>query len=156
MHCLDLMDGSPQWSLDRGDLAFLACVDRGVAVVVGNRQLTAVTLDTGKFAAGWPLKLPDNSLPSGRGYFDGGHYHLPLNVAGEGELAAIQLDPPAIVHRSQWLRGAIPGNLICHRGQVLSQNVDWLESFHQVEPLGWDAGRALESDSRDPRALVRQ
>ena len=84
MHCLDLVDGSPQWSLDRGDLAFLACVDRGVAVVVGNRQLTAVELDTGKFAAGWPLKLPEGSLPSGRGYYAGGHYYLPLNVSGAG------------------------------------------------------------------------
>jgi len=46
--------------------------------------------------------------------------------------------------------------LICHRGQVLSQNVDWLDSFNQVEPLGWDASRAFESDSHDPRALVRQ
>ncbi len=140
MHCLDLMDGSHQWSLDGRSLTFLACVDRGVAVVVDNRQLTAIELDTGKVAAGWPLPLPEGSLPSGRGYYADGQYHLPLNVLGEGEVATIQLDPPAIIHRSRWRPGAIPGNLICHRGKIVSQNVDWLESFDQVEPLVGDAG----------------
>jgi outer membrane protein assembly factor BamB len=135
MHCLDLLDGSHRWSLDRGNVAFLACVDRGVALVVGDRQLTAIELNTGSVAAGWPLPLPEGSLPSGRGYQADGQYYLPLNVSGEGEVATIQLDPPAILHRSQWPGGAIPGNLICHRGQILSQNVDWLESFHQAKPL---------------------
>jgi outer membrane protein assembly factor BamB len=139
MHCLDLLDGSHQWSLDSGNLAFLACVERGVAVVVGRWQLTAIELNTGRVAAGWPLQLPEGSLPSGRGYHADGKYYLPLNALGEGEVAAIQLDPPAIIHRSPWLRGAIPGNLICHRGQVVSQNVDWLDSFHQVQPLGRDS-----------------
>jgi hypothetical protein len=110
-----------------------------VALVVGDRQLTAIELNTGSVAAGWPLPLPVGSLPSGRGYHADGQYYLPLNVSGEGEVAAIQLDPPAIVHRSRWLRGAIPGNLICHRGQVVSQNVDWLESFPQREPPECDA-----------------
>ncbi|QDU92398.1 outer membrane protein assembly factor BamB family protein [Lignipirellula cremea] len=135
MHCLDLANGSHQWSLDRGDLAFLACVDRGLAIAVGSRQLTAIELKTGKVAADWPLKLPLGSLPSGRGYCADGHYYLPLNVNGEGEVAAIQLDPPAIVHRSQFPSGTIPGNLIFHREQVLSQNVEWLESYYQSQPL---------------------
>ncbi len=129
MHCLDLLDGSHRWSLDRGNVAFLACVDRGVALVVADRQLTAIELDTGRVAEGWPLQLPEGSLPSGRGYHADGQYYLPLNVSGQGELATIQLDPPAILHRAQWPGGAIPGNLICHQGQIVSQNVDWLESF---------------------------
>ncbi len=129
MHCLDLLDGSHRWSLDRGNVAFLACVDRGVALVVGDRQLTSIELDTGKVAAGWPLQLPRGSLPSGRGYHADGRYYLPLNVLGEGEVATIQLDRHAIIHRSQWPSGAIPGNLISHRRQIVSQNVDWLESL---------------------------
>ena len=140
MHCLDLLDGSHRWSLDRGNVAFLACVDRGVALVVGDRQLTAIELNTGSVAAGWPLQLPEGSLPSGRGYHADGQYYLPLNVSGQGEVATIQLDPPAILHRSKWPGGAIPGNLISHRGQIVSQNVDWLESFPQLEPLECDAG----------------
>jgi hypothetical protein len=91
-------------------------------------------------AAGWPLPLPEGSLPSGRGYHADGQYYLPLNVLGEGEVATIQLDPPARLRRSPWPGGTIPGNLIGHRGQIVSQNVDWLESFYSVEPLGWDAG----------------
>jgi outer membrane protein assembly factor BamB len=87
MHCLDLLDGKYRWSLDRGNWAFLACVDRGVTVVVGSSQLTAIELDTGKVAAGWPLQLPDGSLPSGRGYHADGQYFLPLNVSGQGEVA---------------------------------------------------------------------
>jgi tetratricopeptide (TPR) repeat protein len=131
MHCLDLLDGSHRWSFDRGNVAFLACVDRDVALVVGDRQLIALELDTGGVAAGWPLPLPEGSLPSGRGYHADGRYYLPLNVLGQGEVATIQLDPPAILHRAQWPGGAIPGNLIFHRGQLVSQNVDWLESFPQ-------------------------
>ncbi|QDU98859.1 hypothetical protein [Lignipirellula cremea] len=79
MHCLDLANGSCQCSLDRGNLAFLACVDCGLAIAVGSRQLTAIELTMGKVAAGWPLKLPVDSLPSERGYFGEGHYYLPLN-----------------------------------------------------------------------------
>jgi hypothetical protein len=129
MHCLDLLDGRYRWSLDRGNLAFLACVDRDVALLVGDRQLTAIELDTGSVAAGWPLPLPEGGLPSGRGYHVDGRYYLPLNVLGEGEVATIQLDPPTILDRSRWPGSAIPGNLISHRGQIVSQNVDWLESF---------------------------
>lgn len=139
MHCLDLLDGSHRWSLDRGNGAFLACVDRGVALVVGDRQLTAIELNTGSVAAGWPLPLPEGSLPSGRGYLADGQYYLPLNVGGEGEVATIQLDPPAILHRSGWPNGEIPGNLLSHRGRIVSQNVDWLESFPQREPPECDA-----------------
>jgi hypothetical protein len=135
MYCLDLLDGRYRWSLDRSNWAFLAGVDRGVAVVVGSSQLTAIELETGKVGAGWPLQLPEGSLPSGRGYHADGRYYLPLNVRGEGEVATIQLDPPAILQRSRWPGGAIPGNLIWYRGQVVSQNVDWLNAFHQAEPL---------------------
>ena len=135
MHCLDLLDGSHRWSLNRANWAFLACVDHGVALVVGSRQLTAIELNTGRVAAGWPLPLPEGGLPSGRGYHADGRYYLPLNVSGEGEVATIQLDPPAILHRSPWPGGAIPGNLISHRGKIVSQNVDWLESFQPMEPL---------------------
>lgn len=131
MHCLNLVDGTHQWSLDRGDLLFLACVDCDLAIVVGPRQLTAIELKTGKVAAGWPLPLPQGSLPSGRGYASDGKYYLPLNVNGKGEVVAIQFDPPAIVHRSKWSDGTVPGNLISHQGKVLSQSVDWLEAFHQ-------------------------
>jgi len=135
MHCLDLLDGRYRWSLDRGNLAFLACVDRDVALLVGDRQLTAIELDTGSVAAGWPLPLPEGGLPSGRGYRIDGRYYLPLNVSGQGEVATIQLDPPAILRRSPWPGGTIPGNLICYREQILSQNVDWLDALHHAEPL---------------------
>ena len=135
MHCLDLLDGTHQWSLDRGDLLFLAGVERGLAVAVGSRHLTAIELKTGKVAAGWPLQLPQRSLPSGRGYASGGKFNLPLNVNGKGEVVAIQIDPPAIKHRSQWSDGTVPGNLISHQRKVLSQSVDWLESFHLSQPL---------------------
>ena len=84
MHCLDLLDGSHRWSLDRGNLAFLACVDRDVAIVVGDRQLTAIELTTGKVAAGWPLPLPEGSLPSGRGYYADGQYSLALECQWRG------------------------------------------------------------------------
>jgi outer membrane protein assembly factor BamB len=139
MHCLDLLDGSHRWSFDRGNVAFLACVDRDLALVVGDRQLTAIELNTGKIAAGWPLPLPEGALPSGRGYHADGRYYLPLNVSGQGEVATIQLDPPAILDRAQWPGGAIPGNLICHQGQILSQNIDWLESIPQQESPESDA-----------------
>ncbi len=112
----------------------------GLVLVVVDRQLTALELNTGRIAAGWPLQLPEGSLPSGRGYHADGQYYLPLNVSGEGEVATIQLDPPAVLHRSRWPGGAIPGNLICHRGQLVSQDVDRFESFRQLEPLGCDAG----------------
>ncbi|MDH3718632.1 MAG: PQQ-binding-like beta-propeller repeat protein, partial [Planctomycetota bacterium] len=154
MHCLSLTDGSVQWRIDRGELLYVACIHDDIAVIVGKDTLTAINMVTGK--RDWPLNLPQDSIPSGRGYYSDGHYYLPLNLAGNGEVAKIRLDKPAIVQRVQSRDGTIPGNLVCYGGQIISQNIDRLQVYYQVEPLQEKIAEVLQKDPQNAWAILRQ
>jgi hypothetical protein len=74
-------------------------------------------------------------MPSGRGYLAGDRYYLPLRAESGGEVVTIDLNEAEIVARSKSGDGTVPGNLICHRQQVISQNSDYLQSFFQFETI---------------------
>ncbi|NIP85485.1 MAG: PQQ-binding-like beta-propeller repeat protein, partial [Planctomycetales bacterium] len=156
MHCLSLSDGSLQWRVDRDRLLYVACLHDNLVVTVGTEKLTAIDLRTGKVAPGWPLALPQDSIPSGRGYHSDSHYYLPLNLAGVGEVVKVRLDKPGIVERSQSRDGTIPGNLISHRGQIVSQNTDRMQVYYQAEPLRAKVAETLQEDPNNVWSLLRR
>lgn len=160
IHCIKLDDGKMQWHLPRtgqsDEYAYLACVHDGNAIVVGRSELTAIDMSKGKVAEGWPMKLPAGSVPSGRGFQAERFYYLPLNSAGGGEVAKIDLDKPSIVNRAKSHNDTIPGNLIAFRGQIISQGTDWIQAFYQREVLDGEVKRRLKTDPADPWALMRQ
>ncbi len=156
LHCLDLQDGKVKWDkpLERGENLFVAGVHQGNIVLVGKRQLTAVKLADGKPA--WKpqnLELPPTAMPSGRGFMAGDNYFLPLTTA---EVARIDLNAAKITAEAKSRRGTIPGNLICYQGEVISQGVDYVETFFQLEPLQERVAAALAKNPNDSWALAHR
>lgn len=152
--CLGLTDGKLKWQKPREDGLYVACVHDGKAIIVGSRTVKALRLSDGEPA--WmeaSLALPSNSTPSGRGFYNGDRYYLPLSAA---EVAAIDLDQGRIVARSRSRSGTVPGNLICYHGAVISQGIDHVESFYQLDELRQQVAKTLSEQPDDVQALARQ
>jgi outer membrane protein assembly factor BamB/tetratricopeptide (TPR) repeat protein len=154
LHCLNLLDGKLLWQKPRDDGLYVGCVHEDKVLVVGRNTLRALSLRDGSSA--WneaALPLPVGSVPTGRGFFNGTRYHLPLSTA---EVAAIDVNTGQIVARSKSRTGTVPGNLICHRGAVISQGVDVIERFDQRDDLWQQIGAAIEANPKDAVALARR
>ncbi|HVU86931.1 MAG TPA: PQQ-binding-like beta-propeller repeat protein [Pirellulales bacterium] len=154
LHCLNLLDGKLLWQKPRDDGLYVGCVHEDKVLVIGRNSLRALALRDGSSC--WneaSLPLPVGSIPTGRGFFNGKRYHLPLSTA---EVAAIDVTTGQIVARSKSRTGTVPGNLICHRGAVISQSVDVIERFDQRDDLWQQIGAAIEADPKDAAALARR
>lgn len=152
LHCLNLLDGKKLWQLERGSNIYVACVHNGKVVLVGHRQVSAFNLDDGKAAWEKAIELPSGGLPSGRGFFSGDYYYLPLSSA---EVAKINLKTGVIEQRARSRHGNVPGNLVCFKGEVVSQNVDYLETYYQLDTLKQTVAEILKQRPDDSRALAR-
>ncbi len=149
LYCLRLADGEELWERKRGNHLYVACVHDGKVIVVGRREMSALNLADGRDA--WESKLPDGALPSGRGFYSGQHYYLPLTTA---EVAKIDLKTGEIVSRSRSRFGNVPGNLICYRDSIISQGSDYLDAYYQLDALKERIADALAAEPEDPRALA--
>lgn len=151
LHCLDLVTGKVRWTRDRGDGVYVAGVYQGRVLVVGLGGLTSLSLADGKPT--WrPEKaaLPDESLPSGRGFFSSGKYFLPVSNA---EIVAIDLADGKIAERTRSRAGTVLGNLIAHQGAILSQNGKFLDCFDQIDVLREFTESRLAENPDDVQAL---
>jgi len=154
LHCLDLVQGSLLWKRPRDDGMYVGCVHDGLVLIVGRTSLRAVRLATGEPAwTGEAVALPSGAAPSGRGFFNGELYFLPLS---SGEVAAVRVRDGSIVARARSRTGSVPGNLICYQGAVLSQGAQELECFFQIEDLRRQVAADLAEHPDDPAALARQ
>ena len=167
LHCLNLLDGTSKWKTtnQRGDGLYVAGVHQGKALIVGkNNLLTAINLADGKqvwrttnvSAANPQVRGADAgavAMPSGRGYLSGDDYFLPLTSA---EVVRVDLKTGKIADRAHSRHDTIPGNLICYRGEVVSQGVDYLETFYQQEPLKERIAKTLGEKPDDPWALAHR
>jgi DNA-directed RNA polymerase specialized sigma24 family protein len=61
-----------------------------------------------------------------------------------------------IADRARSRHDTVPGNLICYRGEVVSQGVDYLETFYQQEPLKERIAKTLSEKPEDPWALAHR
>ena len=173
LQCLDLASGALRWKADRGDGRFLACVQDGVVLVVEPRAIRALKISDGAAAWGnenkaeagvqrdngrvdWnrgSISLPGASVSTGQGFVSGDKYWLPTSA---GQILTIDIKTGAyeVVPLS---RGEfIAGNLICHRGAILSLDAEGLTCFAQREFLGEETAKALAKNASDPRALAAQ
>lgn len=153
LHCLSLFDGKLQWSKPRGDGLYLACVDKGKVIVVEKGGVRAYKLAGGEQAWSQPTApLSTGGTPSGRGFYNNNRYYLPLSSA---EVATIDLNAGRVIARAKSRSGRIPGNLICFQGSVVSQGVDYVECFYQLDDLREQVATALTKNPRDAEALAR-
>lgn len=150
--CLQLADGKLKWKQPRDeDDLYLACVADGKAMLVGRQKVRAVRMADGKAAWEKPVALPDGAVPSGRGLLSGHCYHVPLSSGG---VAAIDISQGRVAAVAKSRDGDVPGNLLAHRGHVVSQTATGLASFLQVEPLHGELQRRLAADPQDAAALT--
>ena len=150
IHCVDLQTGKLLWKAKRDDMNRLAVIDDGRVLLVGNRKLKTLQLSDGKSAWKKPLELPSGVLPAGTGFASDGRYFLPLSSS---EVVAIDLAEGKIVARTSPRDGAPLGNLICHRGSVISQNGEYLDCYDQIDALRKRSERLLETEPNNVEAL---
>ncbi|MFM8413218.1 MAG: PQQ-binding-like beta-propeller repeat protein [Planctomycetota bacterium] len=145
--CLGLRDGRPIWQRQRpGRIAIAGGLDDRLLVVDAG-GVEALDLGTGKRL--WDRRLGDGVRPSGRGILTPRALLLPSDGPGVLEIA---LDDGSIVGRSAGRGGGIPGNLVAHRGEVISRGVDSLDVFHQDAALEGRIETARTSDPDSPWA----
>jgi outer membrane protein assembly factor BamB len=174
-----LLWNSDRQEKDREDL-YLACMHQDKAVLVGRRGVRAVSLSaTSKETKtvnvteiannritnvpkkitydrpqpaweGRTVSLPEGSAPSGRGFLSGDMYYLPLSSA---QIAAIDLRAGSIVQVSKSREGAVPGNLVCHQGKVISQGFAGVEEFYQINALRAEVDRRQAANPNDAEVL---
>jgi len=134
MYCLNLRDGELLWTAPRRGGFYIAGVKDNRVVVVGGSGIWALDLEDGTpLWDGGDVPLPDGAAPTGRGYFSGDEYFLPLS---SGEVASVDVVQGRLVSRSLVAQGSsgagenesssdnffAPGNLVACRGDVLSQS----------------------------------
>ncbi len=151
LYCLNLADGKELWKQNRGSNLYVGCVHRDRVVLIGRNSVSAIRLADGERA--WPgdMELPAGSLPSGRGFYSGNFYYLPLTSA---EVAKIDLDSGTIEERARSRSGTIPGNLVCYQGSIISQSADYVDAYFQLDVLKQQIDVALEKQPDDPKALA--
>jgi outer membrane protein assembly factor BamB len=131
LHCVDLRSGQVAWKRPRQDGLYVAgVVDRRV-LIVGRRGVEALSLENGDVLWSVPLAARGAAI-SGRCLLDQGRMFVPLDTP---EVVEIELTKGEIVGHSTGRGGAVPGNLVAYRGEVLSQAADSLDVFHQAAPL---------------------
>lgn len=151
LYCVGLYDGELIWKCPRKDDLYVACVDRDKVVLVGKNAVRAVQLSDGKPAwEGRAVSLPTNSTPSGRGFVSGNRYFLPLTSA---EIVGIELTAGKIVQTAKSRKGMVPGNLVCFKGNVVSQGVEGVDAYYQLETASAEVERRLAANQNDAEAL---
>ncbi len=180
--CLDLRTGRLLWEAPRGDAQYVAGVHVGelhvgeslrdsqtrlgetrpravdgtrsvpttVALLVGRSSVRGLRMSDGQPA--WqPVPLPPGARPSGRGYFSDGRYYLPLTSA---EVAVIDPAAGRLSHRASSVDGRVPGNLVCSKEYVVSQNANGVECFPRLDIALKAAALHVAKQPNDPATLA--
>ena len=146
LHCIDLLTGTPLWSIDRNGMSYLGAVENGVIALVGAEYSRGVSLDKGEQV--WETKM-EYGTPSGRGYTSEGKLFVPTS-----EDKVVSLD----IKTGEWLESVDTayslGNLICHEGYVVSHNVDVVAAFYQDESNREWVASQLKQKPDDLQALL--
>ncbi len=145
--CLRLRDGKPAWPKPKNGRLRVAGVVNDRVIVVGDSTVESLELATGNRV--WKRPLADVGRPSGRGVLTPLSLLLPLDTP---EVIEVNLADGHIKGRSPARGGSVPGNLVPHRGEIISRGVDFLDVFHQEVALESRIETARASDPASPWA----
>jgi len=156
VHCIDLRDGTGLWHTDRSEEdRFLAAVHKDRVLLVGRSSCRALNLKDGEslMQDGDHEWRPEIGLPSGQGVQDGRKYYLPLK---QGAVAVVDLEsmnqPTVIRCRT----AHIPGNLLFHRGCMISQNLKGIAAYPNLEARLAEVNESLKKNPKDPVSLTER
>ncbi len=163
LYCLNLADGKLAWGPkprveppgphgEQIEHFYIACVYKGAVVLVGRNTIDAVNLSDGNKAwDGRTIDMPAGVSVCGHGCYAGGQYFVPLS---SGDVATVDLDTGKIIGTAKSRRNGVPGNLICYRGRVISQGLDGLELYYQVDAAREECARLLAANADDVEGLT--
>jgi len=149
LHCVDLRTGESLWMRSRNEHLFVAGVTDRNVILVGQQQVTAVSLDDAQECWEQPLQFPDQQV-CGRPLITGSRLFVPLTTPA---VAEIDLATGRLVGSSPGRGENLPGNLVAHRGEIISQGIDSLDVFHQTVPLERAIETATAANPGDPWAI---
>jgi outer membrane protein assembly factor BamB/tetratricopeptide (TPR) repeat protein len=151
LHCLDLRTGKLLWKHVRDDSLTIGCVEAGNVLLVGSESLRVLRGEDGApVTPNDRLALPSGALPAGHGYLSEGRFYLPLTT---GQIVVVDVGRGEIVETLQANAGTELGNLISHRGTVISQSALLLDKFEQIDLLRQRVADALMRNPDDAGAL---
>lgn len=150
--CLDLATGELLWQRGKAKGLYLAGAVDDIVLTVGEEGVDALDAASGKVR--WKASFPDRSVPSGRAVLTSDRMFLPLR--GD-TLLAIDLRQGAVVGETPLPDGdAALGNLLLHRGTLLSLSPTGLTAFEERSKFVAAIESRLEQDPHDAEALLRQ
>ncbi|MEM8865834.1 MAG: PQQ-binding-like beta-propeller repeat protein [Planctomycetota bacterium] len=150
LHCLDLETGEPVWRVPRGESSYLTFVTETAAIAVGANSVVAHDLTTGEPT--WRTPLPDEVTISGRPAVSIDGLLVPLS---DGSLSVLDTDTGATKNRRPTSSDSGLGNLIVHRGAIVSQTPLSLDRFDERRGMLDAALANLSEDPDDPQANCR-
>ncbi|HEV3259042.1 MAG TPA: PQQ-binding-like beta-propeller repeat protein [Gemmataceae bacterium] len=136
VYCLDVRTGALLWTSNKRDDLYVGGVYNGKALVVGKSACRALSLADGK-----QLWREQTGLPSGQGVASHNVYYLPLKSGTTSrvpEVCAIDANTGRIIGHSKVRpdrdgKRPVPGNLLFVDGDVISQSVDTVTAYEQLE-----------------------
>jgi outer membrane protein assembly factor BamB len=147
--CLDLREGAPVWQETVRSPAIVLGATADRAIVLVRSGVEARSLANGRLL--WRLAHDEiGGRPSGRGIITAERLLLPCDTP---EVLEIALADGSITARCPARGGAVPGNLVAYRGEIISHAVDSLDVFHQSATLESRIETARRTDPQSPWAL---
>jgi outer membrane protein assembly factor BamB/lipopolysaccharide biosynthesis regulator YciM len=149
MYCLDLLTGESKWErVARESDVYVAGVYQDQVILVGNRRVRSLRLQNG--TQNWELGIADG-LISGRGYLNHDRLYLPTTAS---EIVQIRLDQGTI--ESQVATAVPLGNLITHRGRMISHGADLIACYPLDEAAKEQVAKLLADDPQAAEAILLQ
>ncbi len=149
LHCLDLASGKSLWKRRRQESLFIGAVHDDIALEVSHSSITGVDLAKGnrRWTTG---DLPDGATVGGFGVLTEGRYLTPTL---DGRLLQIDVATGKVTAASTARDTDSLGNLIFHRGAIVSQSIEFVQRFDQAVALRLRATEQLAQDAGDADAL---
>ncbi|WP_425398452.1 PQQ-binding-like beta-propeller repeat protein [Aeoliella sp.] len=132
LYCLDTQTGEKRWAIERGDYDYLAGITRNHAIAVAGDYISLIDLKTGKTNSDSRIDLPSDLTVAGLGVLTEDALMLPLsgNQVGVVNLASGKFERVLALRE-----GESVGNLVYHRGALVSQSATSLTRFDQMTLL---------------------
>ncbi len=151
--CLDLRTGVKIWSHQRSDEdLYLGGVHLGKVLVVGKRSVRGIDLATG--LTSWTAETGN---PSGYGTTSGNLFFVPLRESAktrDPEICTIDITTGKVLAHTRSRKKEIPGNLVFHGGEVVSQGPLELCAFPQLAVKLAQIDEKIRQNPADPEGLA--
>ncbi|RMF91178.1 MAG: hypothetical protein D6741_16230, partial [Planctomycetota bacterium] len=148
--CLDLMTGEQIWEYSGPEQClFVGCATERSVFLITKRGALTLSLDDGAVAGNSSVFHPGTEEPAGFGYFNGKDYYQPVT---SGEIAVFDVATGKLKRRLTPPSPKPLGNLVVYDGKVVSQTVEAVEAFYDVEALRQEVDERLRRNSHDGRA----